>query len=164
MGASRKRSKRERQEQDEWKVLFPFEDVELQCGRKVTVQQWNIQTGAVLTPRVVSLLDRLRTENLSGEVELDDLVRVALSECLDIVAVTIGWTVEELEARATFDDFLSLLQVVIDQSLVRKDGGGALPKVVELVGALQSLTEPSQPPPPSISSSDADTPSPTSGA
>lgn len=163
MGASRKRSAKER-EQDEWKVLFPFEDVELQCGRKVTVQQWNIRTGAILTPRVVALLDRLREGNLSGEVELDDLVRVALTECLDIVAVTIGWTVEDLEARATWDDFLSLLQVVIDQSLVRKDGGGALPKVVELVGALQGLTGPSPPPRPSISSSDADIPSETSGA
>ena len=163
MGASRKRSKREQAQADEWEVLFPYEDVELGSGKKVTVRQWNIDTGAVLTPRVVTLLEKLRSEGISGEIELDELIRIAKDECLEIVAITIGWTVEELNARATFDDFLSLLQVVIDQSLVRKDGGGALPKVVALVGALNALTETSPQPPLSTSSSEPGTASPISG-
>ena len=162
MGANRKRSKREQAQADEWEVLFPYEDVELGCGKKVTVRQWDIDTGAILTPRVVNLLERLRAEGIAGTIELDELVRVAKDECLEIVAVTIGWSVADLKARATWDDFLAILQVVIDQSLVRKDGGGALPKVVELVGALNAMTGTSPQPALSTSSSGPDTASPIS--
>ncbi len=140
MGATRKRPKKgAAQEQAEWAVLFPFQDVELQNGKKVTVRQWDIETGAVLTPRVVRLMDKLREAGLKGEVEIEDLMVVAVAECKAIVAETIGWTERELDQRVSYLDFLSLLQAVIDTSLVRPDGEGALKKIVDLAGALGPL-------------------------
>lgn len=163
MGATRKRPKKgAAQEEAEWSVLFPFIDVELQGGKKVTVRQWDIETGAVLTPRVVRLMDKLREAGLSGEVELDDLLTVAVVECKALVAGTIGWTVAELGKRASYLDFLSLLQAVIDTSLVRPDGEGALKKIVDLAGALGPLAG-LRPPERSTSSSAPATPSPISG-
>ncbi len=163
MGATRKRPKRgAAQEQAEWEVLFPFVDVELQSGRKVTVRQWDIETGAVLTPRVVKLMDKLREAGLAGEVELEDLLRVAVVECKALVAGTVGWTVDQLDQRASYLDFLSLLQAVIDTSLVRPDGDGALKKIVDLAGALGPLAGLQQRAR-STSSSARATPSPTSG-
>lgn len=164
MGATRRRPKKAAaaQEQAEWEVLFPFVDVELQSGRKVAVRQWDIETGAVLTPRVVRLMDKLREAGLSGEVELEDLMRVAVVECKGLVAGTIGWTVNELDQRASYIDFLALLQAVIDTSLVRPDGEGALKKIVDLAGALGPLAG-LRPPERSTSSSAPGTPSPISG-
>lgn len=124
-------------EKAEWDAFFPFVDVELQSGQKVVVKQWDIDTGAILTGRVVQLLQKLQAAGISGSVELPALLGVAKDECLQIVAETIGWTVPELRKRATWEDFMSLLQAVIDTCLVREDGAsGALPKVVELAGSL----------------------------
>ena len=162
MGANRKRGAKTRErEQAEWNVIFPFQDVELGSGHKVTVRQWDIDTGAVMMGRVVTLIQKLRGK--TGEVELDELLSLAKDECMDIVCATIGWTPEEMNARATFEDFMSLLQAVIDTSLVRKDGGGVLPKVVDLAGALGPLSAlggVSALPAQSTSSSEPDTPSP----
>ncbi len=150
----------------ELKILFPFVDVELHDGSKIVVMQWDIDTGAVLSARVIAMMQKL--QGLSGEVELSELISRAKGECFDIVATTIGWTVEELRSKATFEDFMDLLQAVIDTSLVRKDGGGALPKLIGLAGALGPLVALGQPkarlsPVPSTSSSGQDTPSPISG-
>lgn len=158
--ANAKRTRKSKDEK-EFEILFPFIDVELGSGQKVVVQQWDIDTGAVLTARVVSLMEKIRGQ--TGEIELNELIAVARDECMDIVATTIGWTRSELSKRATFEDFLVLLQAVIDTSLIREDGGGVLPKVVDLAGALGHLagvvrgTSPSQPP--STSSSPTGTPS-----
>lgn len=158
MGETKKRPSKQKAQQ-EWDVIFPFRDVELQSGEKVVVRQWDIDTGAVLTGRVAGLLQKLRGAGLGGEVELDDMLRVAKDECFEIVRVTIGWTVDELKARANWEDFLSLLQAVIDTSLIREDGGGALPKIVELAGALNPLVAPrSASAKPSTSSSQPGTP------
>ena len=158
MGATRKRKD---QDQAEWNVIFPFVDVELVSGHKITVKQWDIDKGAVLMGRVISMLQKL--QGITGEVELDELLNLARDECVDIVCATIDWTRDELNARVSFEDFLSLLQAVIDTSLVRKDGGGVLPKVVGLAGALGPLAKlagPSGLQAPSTSSSEPDTPSP----
>lgn len=157
------RRPRKSKDEKEFEILFPFQDVELGSGQKVVVQQWDIDTGAVLTARVVSLMEKIRGQ--TGEIELNELIRVARDECMDIVATTIGWTRSELSKRATFEDFLNLLQAVIDTSLIREDGGGVLPKVVDLAGALNHLAgavkgAASPSPRPSTSSSDTDTPSP----
>ncbi len=145
----------------EWEVLFPFREVKLQSGRKVVIRQWDIQTGAILTSRVVKMMERLRDQGLSGDVEVGDLIAVALEECVGIVAETIGWTEKELNERASMDDFYDLLQAVIDTSLIREGGGGALKKIVDLAGVLGPLAG-LQPQPPSTSSSGPDTPSATS--
>lgn len=122
----------------ELEILFPFIDVELQSGEKVVVMQWNIDTGAVLLARVIQLMQKL--QGMTGTVELQELITRAKGECFEIVATTIGWTVSELRSKATFEDFLTLLQAVIDTSLVREDGAsGALPKIVELAAALGPL-------------------------
>lgn len=161
MGETKKRQDKAKA-QREWDVIFPFRDVELQSGEKVVVRQWDIDTGAVLTGRVAGLLQKLRNAGMGGEVELDDMLRVAKDECFEIVRVTIGWTAEDLKAKANWEDFLSLLQAVIDTSLVREDGGGALPKIVELAGVLNPLVGArSASAKPSTSSSPPDTPSPT---
>ena len=124
-------------EQSEWDAFFPFKDVKLQSGQMVVVKQWDIDTGAILTGRVVQLLQKLQAEGIAGSVELPTLLRVAKDECLQIVAETIGWSVPQLKKQATWEDFMSLLQAVIDTCLVREDGAaGALPKVVELAGSL----------------------------
>ena len=172
MGASRKKRtgraagpEPKTEDERELKVLFPHIDVELGSGEKVAVRQWDIDTGAVLMPRVVSMMQKL--QGLTGEIELDALILRAKVECFQIVAGTIGWKIEELRTRCTFEDFLSLLQAVIDTSLVRTDGSGALAKIVGLANALgplagvQAITR--QSPEPSTSSSDTDTPSPISG-
>lgn len=163
VGASRKRSRRSNAAADEaeWEVLFPLQEVELQSGRKVCVRQWDIDKGALLTPRVVRLMQKLRETGLSGEVELEAMIEVAMSECKGLVYDTIGWTEQELDTRATFEDFLSLFQAVIDTSLVRPNGEGALKKIVGLAAALGPLGA-SLPQVPSTSSSAPDTPSPTS--
>lgn len=160
MGANRKRSKREESDEAEWAVLFPFKDVELQSGKKVSVKQWNIDTGAVLTGRVVALVQKIQAHSLSGSVELDEVLGIASDECRDIVAGTLGWSRSQLDTRCTWEDFLGLLQAVIDMNLVRADGGGVIKKVVDLSGVLVPLFG-LQPPQPSTSSSVPDTPSPT---
>ena len=149
----------------EFAILFPFESVELTTGEKIDVPQWNIDTGARLTSRVVALMERLRESQVSGTVDPETLVQVAKEECLDIVCGTIGWTRAKLNARVPFEDFLTLLDVVANQNLVRPDGGGVLPKIVGLAGVLGGLSAAgSASPPQSISSSEPDTPSPTSDA
>ena len=170
MGASRKRGRAsgaapKTADERELEVLFPHIDVELGTGEKIAVRQWDIDTGAVLMPRVISMMQKL--QGLAGEIELDELILRAKTECFQIVAGTIGWEIEKLRTRCTFEDFLSLLQAVIDTSLVRSDGSGALPKIVGLANALgplagvQAITR--QSPEPSTSSSDTDIPSPISG-
>lgn len=121
----------------EMAVIFPHVDVQLTSGEKIAVKQWSIDQGAVLLPRVIAMMEKL--EGLRGEVELPILVQRAKPECLQIVAETIGWSVEDLNTRATFEDFLGLLQAVIDTSLIRKEGGGALPKLAGVVSALRPL-------------------------
>ena len=157
---TRKRAKGKAAER-EWEILFPFREVKLQSGRKVVVRQWDIQTGAILTARVVKMMERLQKAGLSGEVDIGDLMEVAIDECIGIVSETIGWTEKELNERASMDDFYDLLQAVIDTSLVREDGGGALKKIVGLAGLLGPLAG-FQPQPPSTSSSAPATPSATS--
>lgn len=163
---TKKRVKRKPAAEREWEVLFPFQEVALQSGRKVVVRQWDIETGSVLTARVVKMMERLREEGVSGgangEIEIGQILQVALAECVGIVAETIGWTEEQLNERASMDDFYDLLQAVIDTSLVRPDGGGALGKIVGLAGVLAPLAG-LQPPPPSTSSSEPATRSQTSG-
>lgn len=164
VGARRKRTKANdaEAEQAEWEVLFPVRELELQSGRKVVVRQWNIDQGALLTPRVVRLMQKLREAGLGGDVELEDMLELARPECKGLVYETIGWTEKELDQRASFDDFLVLFQAVIDTSLVREDGEGALKKIVGLAAALGPLGE-SLPQVRSTSSSAPATPSPTSG-
>lgn len=163
---AKRKSTRAKTDGDELKILFPFVDVELHDGSKVVVMQWDIDTGAVLSARVIAMMQKL--QGMTGEVELSELIARAKGECFEIVATTIGWTVEELRSKATFEDFMDLLQAVIDTSLVREGGGGALPKLVGLAGALGPLAALGQrkaqlSPVPSISSSGQDTPSPISG-
>lgn len=158
----KKRVKRKPAAEREWEVLFPFLEVELQSGRKVVVRQWDIETGTVLTARVVKMMERLRDQGLSGDVEVGTLIGVALAECIDIVCGTIDWSREELDQRASMDDFYDLLQAVIDTSLIRPNGGGALKKIVDLAGVLGPLAG-LQPQARSTSSSAPDTPSATSG-
>lgn len=163
--AKKKRNAAERtkDEQAEWDVLFPFHEVELRSGEKVVVRQWDIDTGAVLAARVVKIIQKLQGK--MGEVELEELISLAKDECFDVVCETIGWTREKLRKRATFEDFMDLLQAVIDTSLVREDGSGVLPKVVGLASALVPLVglRPSPSPLPSTSSLEPDTASPNSG-
>lgn len=162
MAGTRKKATSQRKSRDEaeWQVLFPFKDVELQCGEKVVVRQWDIDTGAILTGRVARLIQKLRGEG--AEVEIDKLLELAAEECKDIVRITIGWSEDDFHNKLTFEDFLDLLQAVIDTSLVREDGGGALPKIVALAGALGPLVGVRRPSPsPSTSSSPTDTPSET---
>ncbi len=134
---ARKTSARTEAAEAEFNIIFPFVDVELQSGKKVAVRQWNIETGAVLTARTVGLIQKLQGK--IGEVQLEELIELAQAECQDIVAKTIGWTVAQLNERANYEDFLSLLQAVIDTSLVREDGQGALPKLVGIAGKLVPL-------------------------
>lgn len=164
--AKRKNAHAKTDDERELKILFPFVDVELHDGSKVVVMQWDIDTGAVLAARVIQMMQKLT--GMIGTIELAELISRAKGECFDIVATTIGWTIEELRSKATFEDFMDLLQAVIDTSLVRKDGGGALPKLVGLAGALGPLAALGQPtaqtsPAPSTSSSEPDTQSPISG-
>lgn len=156
---TRKRTKRKAAEDAdrEWEVLFPIREVELQSGRKVVVRQWDIETGAVLTPRVVRMMQRMQEAGLAGTVEIAEIIGVAIHECKPIVAETIGWTEDELDQRASMDDFFDLFQAVIDTSLMREDGGGALKKIVGLAAALVPLAGLQQPGP-STSSSEPDTP------
>ena len=161
--AKRKNAHAKGKDEPELKILFPFVDVELHDGTKIVVMQWNIDTGAVLAARVIAMMQKLT--GMSGTIELGELIARAKGECFDIVATTIGWTVEELRSKATFEDFMDLLQAVIDTSLVREGGGGALPKLVGLAQALGPLAALGQPkallsPVPSTSSSEPDTPSP----
>ena len=164
MAKQRKRGN-EDADQAELDIIFPYEDVELCSGQHVTVRQWNIDMGVVLSARVVKLIQNL--SGIVGEVELDQMIAVAKDECFDLVATTIGWTVPELKGRANFEDFLALLQAVIDTSLVTKTGG-VLPKVVSLAGSLVPLigvgakkAEADPSPAPSTSSSEPATASPT---
>lgn len=164
--AKRKNASAKNGDTREMKILFPFIDVELQNGEKVVVMQWDIDTGAVLSARVVSMMQKIQGQ--TGTIELAELITQAKGECFDIVAKTIGWSVGELRAKATFEDFMDLLQAVIDTSLIREDGGGALPKIVALAGALVPLAGMGSPMAPasparSTSSSVPDTPSPISG-
>lgn len=133
----RRTSARSQADEAEYNIIFPFIDVELQSGQKVAVRQWNIEKGAVLTARVVSLIQKLQGK--MGEVELEVLITLAQSECQDIVSETIGWTKKQLNERANYEDFLTLLQAVIDTSLVREDGQGALPKIIGIAGKLVPL-------------------------
>lgn len=133
----RRTSAKNAADEAEYNIIFPFIDVELQSGRKVAVRQWNIEKGAVLTARTVSLIQKLQGK--VGEVELEELITLAQSECQDIVAETIGWTKKQLNERANYEDFLTLLQAVIDTSLVREDGQGALPKIIGIAGKLVPL-------------------------
>ncbi len=164
--AKRKNASAKADGENELKILFPFVDVELHDGSKVVVMQWNIDTGAILSARVIAMMQK--QSGLTGTIELSELIARAKGECFDIVATTIGWTVEELRTKATFEDFMDLLQAVIDTSLVREGGGGALPKLIGLAGALGPLAALGQPkarlsPVPSTSLSGKDTPSPNSG-
>jgi hypothetical protein len=151
------------EEQREWDILFPIHEVELRSGQKVNVRQWDIDLGALLSARVVKLIQKLQGK--MGEVELEELMLIAKDECFDIVCETIGWTRQQLRKQATFEDFMDLLQAVIDTSLIRQDGSGVLPKVVSLAAALVPLVgvKPSPSRPPSTSSSEPATPSPNSG-
>ncbi len=153
-----KAKQRRSREEAEMETIFPFKDVELQSGAKVVVKQWDIDTGAVLTGRVARLIQKMRGQG--AEVELDKLLELAADECKDIVRITIGWSEADFNAKLTFEDFLDLLQAVIDTSLVRPDGGGALPKIVALAGALTPLVGAGRASPRrSTSSSAPDTPS-----
>ena len=158
MGTRKRPSKRAAEEAErEWEILFPVREVELQSGRKVIVRQWDIETGAVLTPQVVRMMQRMQEAGLSGEVEIAEIIAIAIRECKTIVAETIGWTEGELDQRASMDDFYDLLQAVFDTCLMREDGGGALKKIVALAAELVPLAGLQQPEP-STSTSEPDTP------
>ena len=162
VGANHKRgSKRQSEDDAEWEALFPFKDVELQSGKKVSVKQWNIDTGAVLTGRVVALVRKIQQNALGESVELDELLAVAIDECRDIVAATLGWSTKQLDQRCTWEDFMDLVQAVFDMNLMRADGGGVIKKVVDLSGMLVPLFGLQQPEQ-STSSSVPDTQSPIS--
>ena len=173
MAATRKRTPRDKRveqqqadAEEEFAILFPFQTVELSTGEKIDVRQWDIDTGARLTGRIVSLMQKVQESRMTGEIEPDQLLMIAKDECVDIVCGTIGWSREKLFARVPFEDLLALLDVVANQNLVREDGGGVLPKIVGLAGVLGPLGgltgSASASPPPSTSSSGPDTPSPTS--
>lgn len=149
--------------EEELGVLFPQQSVKLDSGELVIVRKWNVDLGMSLTPRVIALIQEIGTRGRTGDVDTDELVAIAGPECKTIVQATIGWTPEQMD-RITFDDFLELLQAVIDTSLKPKGGGGAIPKLVRLVGALGSLaglTPTSESSQLGTSSSAPDTPSPT---
>lgn len=155
------RSRGKARTEAELSVLFPQETVKLDSGAIVTVRKWNVDLGMSLTPRVIALIQKLGALGRTGDVTVQELIGIAGPECHAIVQATIGWSPEDMESL-TFDDFLALLQAVIDTSLKTKDGGGAIPKLVRLVGALgglAGLTPTSGSSQPGISSSEPDTPS-----
>ena len=143
MGASRKRTNSGKgpsaREVEEWKVLFPYETYEAQTGIKVQVRQWNIEQGAELIPAVMDVGDKLRQRGATGEVEPKDLFQYAAQELVEIVGTTLGWTSGELNERLTMDDLFNLVEIIWKQNIVREDGGGLLPKVAGLAGALGGL-------------------------
>jgi len=125
--------------EQELKILFPVKEVRLSTGRIVAVAEWNITTGARGMGLVGSLLKKLQAEGVSGEIEVQRLLDLAMPEMRAIVELTLGWTPEELDSRATWDDFITLCEAVIETSLVKPDRGGAIPKVVELVQGMRLI-------------------------
>ena len=125
----------------ELEILFPFKEVTLTLGDTVVVREWDIDTGALATGHVTQLFQKLQAAQITGNVEVKRLLEIAMPEMQQLVALTIGWTLTELKKRCSWDDFMALTQAVIDTSLVKPEGGGALPKMVELVQAMGAVAQ-----------------------
>ena len=134
----------------------------LSSGEIITVQEWSIAKGARATPIAASLLQQLAKVGASGTVELPTLMEVALPQVRELVCITLDLEDRELDSRFTWDDFLKIVQAIIDTCLVTDDGRGLLPKLVELVQIGRGLARAqSQSSKPSMPSSDLDIASPT---
>lgn len=153
MGASRRAEGggRKSETERELGILFPQKLVRLTSGESIAVKPWSIAQGVELTARLVDIMQRLRAANKIGEIGTQEIVEIAAPECAEIVRVTIGWSQEDFNSRLTYEDFLNLLGAVFETSLLRADGGGVLPKVIELAGALGPLLKGSASPEPSTS-------------
>lgn len=156
---------RQRQTEEELAILFPFKDVKLRTGETLTVREWNIEKGARATPIAATLLQRLAKAGAGGNVELPKLMEVALPEVRQLVCITLDMTEAELDRKLTWDDFISVVQAIIDTCLVTDDGRGLIPKIVELVQIGRGLARAQSPSSsPSMPSSEPATASPNSGA
>lgn len=166
--AEPKEEPRKRRLTDE-EIVFPEKAIKLIDGRSYTLRPWGARGGRLVLQR----LDEL-AQKVGGEFNARAMLARAWEECLELLCLSIGGDVtpESIEQPAEdggwhFEDVLRATDAMIEVCILRADGSGALPLVIDLVKRMNEILVTTLGPklvrPRSSDSSEADTSTGTSG-
>ncbi len=123
------------------KVLVPQKEVKLLCGDRITISPWPFSQTQILLPRLGAIYDAfLESQSTDAGSLANDMLITAFTETKELVRESMSprWSDEEMD-RMTMEDGLTLATTMVEVCLLRPDGGGVLPKVAKLIGAMNSL-------------------------
>lgn len=122
-------------------VLVPHRWVTLVDGSKVLIEPWEFEKTQILLPRLSTIYEVFQkgaTDTVGGFAS--DLIMEAFIETKELVRHSMAepWSDEQF-AKLKMEDGLALTTAMVEVCLLRPEGGGLLPKVSELIGALNNL-------------------------
>lgn len=117
-------------------ILFPLgAEYKLDNGKTVEIRKWSIETMVRVSQRIPRAIDKLMALRSAEDqqVSIAAALPVMIDEIKLILAETLGWAPEQIDAEMTADDLLGVTLVVWDHCLA-----GPLAKMLGLTVRLTS--------------------------
>ncbi len=122
-------------------TLVPHQTVRMLDGSHVLIEPWPFEKTQIMLPRLTRIYEVFQkgsTDSVGGFA--NELIVEAFAETKELVREAMSEPYDDEQFKAlTMEDGLSLTTAMVAVCLLRPDGGGLLPKVAQLIDALNEL-------------------------